>query len=59
MAAVLVDSLRETARAACMVLFLVAGANLFSYFLALSTIPAQASTRVAALGVPRTRCSAS
>jgi tripartite ATP-independent transporter DctM subunit len=49
----LVDSLRDTVRVACMVLFLVAGANLFSYFLALSTIPAQASTWVAALGVPR------
>ena len=36
-----------------MVLFLVAGANLFSYFLALSTIPAQASAWVAALGVSR------
>jgi TRAP-type C4-dicarboxylate transport system permease large subunit len=36
-----------------MVMFLVAGANLFSYFLALSTIPAQASGWIASLGVSR------
>jgi len=48
-----VESLRDAVRVACMVLFLVAGASLFSYFLALSTIPAQASGWVAALGVSR------
>ncbi len=36
-----------------MVMFLVAGASLFSYFLALSTIPAQASTWIGGLGVSR------
>ena len=36
-----------------MVLFLVAGANLFSYFLALSTIPAAAFEWIAGLGVSR------
>lgn len=47
------ESLRDTIRVGCMVLFLVAGANLFSTFLALSTIPAEASGWVAALGVSR------
>jgi tripartite ATP-independent transporter DctM subunit len=48
-----VDSLYETTRVSCMVMFLVAGANIFSYFLALSTIPAQASGWIASLGVSR------
>ena len=48
-----VSSLYETTRVTCMVMFLVAGASLFSYFLALSTIPAQASTWIATLGVSR------
>jgi TRAP-type C4-dicarboxylate transport system permease large subunit len=34
-----------------MVLFLVAGANVFSYFLALSTIPIKMSTWIVGLGV--------
>jgi tripartite ATP-independent transporter DctM subunit len=48
-----VDCLYETTRVTCMVMFLVAGANLFSYFLALSTIPAAASTWIGGLGVSR------
>jgi tripartite ATP-independent transporter DctM subunit len=46
-------SLLETTRVASMVLFLVAGASLFSYFLALSTIPIQASDWVGSLGVSK------
>ena len=37
----LVQALQEATRISVMVLFLVAGANVFSYFLALSTIPMQ------------------
>lgn len=48
-----VTSLFETARVSAMVLFLVAGANMFSYFLALSTIPAAVSTWIGALGVSK------
>jgi tripartite ATP-independent transporter DctM subunit len=48
-----VACLYETTRVTCMVMFLVAGANLFSYFLALSTIPAAASTWIGGLGVSR------
>jgi tripartite ATP-independent transporter DctM subunit len=48
-----VACLYETTRVTCMVLFLVAGASLFSYFLALSTIPAEASNWIAGLGVSR------
>ncbi len=48
-----VASLYETTRVTCMVMFLVAGANLFSSFLALSTIPAAASAWIAGLGVSR------
>jgi len=48
-----VGSLYETTRVPCMVMFLVAGASLFSYFLALSTIPAQASMWIGGLGVSR------
>lgn len=48
-----VACLYETTRVTCMVMFLVAGANLFSYFLALSTIPAAASAWIGGLGVSR------
>jgi len=49
----LVDALLESVRISVMVLFLVAGANVFSYFLALSTIPMQLATWVAGLEVSR------
>jgi len=49
----LFSSLLEMARISIMVLFLVAGATLFSYFLALSTIPTAVSTWIAGLGVSR------
>jgi tripartite ATP-independent transporter DctM subunit len=48
-----VGSLYETTRVTCMVLFLVSGANLFSYFLALSTIPAAASAWIGGLAVSK------
>jgi tripartite ATP-independent transporter DctM subunit len=48
-----VGCLYETTRVTCMVMFLVAGASLFSYFLALSTIPAAASQWIGALGVSK------
>jgi tripartite ATP-independent transporter DctM subunit len=48
-----VNCLYETTRVTCMVLFLVAGASLFSYFLALSTIPANASAWISGLGVSK------
>ena len=48
---VLVGALREAARISIMVLFLVAGANVFSYFLALSTIPMRAAGWAASLEV--------
>ena len=44
-------SLLEAVRISVMVLFLVAGANVFSYFLALSTIPTAVSTWMAELQV--------
>ena len=47
----LCDSLRDSLRIAVMVLFLVAGANVFSYFLALTTIPMQVAVWVAELNV--------
>jgi tripartite ATP-independent transporter DctM subunit len=47
------DSLLEAARISVMVLFLVAGATVFSYFLALSTIPAAVSGWIAGLAVSR------
>jgi tripartite ATP-independent transporter DctM subunit len=47
------EALQEAVRISVMVLFLVAGANVFSYFLALSTIPMVASTWVAELEVSR------
>jgi tripartite ATP-independent transporter DctM subunit len=50
---VLRDSMLESVRISVMVLFLVAGANVFSTFLALSTIPIQVSNWVVALPVSR------
>jgi tripartite ATP-independent transporter DctM subunit len=47
----LVGALQESVRISVMVLFLVAGANIFSYFLALSTIPMRVSSWVAAMQV--------
>ncbi len=46
-------SLFEAARISVLVLFLVAGANVFSYFLALSTIPMAVSSWMAGLEVSR------
>ncbi len=46
-------SLLEATRISVLVLFLVAGANVFSYFLALSTIPIAVSNWMAALPVSR------
>jgi tripartite ATP-independent transporter DctM subunit len=48
-----VSSLLEAARISVMVLFLVAGATVFSYFLALSTIPTVVSGWIAGLEVSR------
>jgi len=50
---ILRDSMLESVRISVMVLFLVAGANVFSTFLALSTIPIQVSSWVVALPVSR------
>ncbi len=47
------SSLLEAARISVLVLFLVAGANVFSYFLALSTIPMAVSSWMAGLQVSR------
>ena len=47
----LVEALLEAVRISVMVLFLVAGANVFSYFLALSTIPMKVATWAANLAV--------
>jgi len=47
----LLEALREAATISIMVLFLVAGANVFSYFLALSTIPMQVATWASNLNV--------
>jgi len=46
-------SLMEMTRISVMVLFLVAGATVFSYFLALSTIPAVVSGWIASLAISR------
>jgi tripartite ATP-independent transporter DctM subunit len=46
-----VEALRESVRISVMVLFLVAGANVFSYFLALSTIPMQVAQWAGSLSV--------
>ncbi|MCB2194073.1 MAG: TRAP transporter large permease, partial [Deltaproteobacteria bacterium] len=48
---VLIGALFESVRISVMVLFLVAGANVFSYFLALSTIPMQVAGWAAGLEV--------
>src|SRR5512136_2717867 len=50
---ILLDSLFEAARVSVMVLFLVAGANVFSYFLALSMIPMKVSTWIVGLAVSK------
>jgi len=47
------SSLLEAVRISVLVLFLVAGANVFSYFLALSTIPTAVSSWMAGLQVSR------
>ncbi len=47
----LFTALTESVRISAMVLMLVAGANVFSYFMALSTIPMQVASWTAALGV--------
>ena len=49
----LLASLYETVRISVMVLFLVAAANVFSYFLALSMIPMKVSAWIVGLGVSR------
>ncbi len=49
----LIKGMQEAIRVSVMVLFLVAGATVFSYFLALSTIPAQLANWVVALDVSR------
>jgi tripartite ATP-independent transporter DctM subunit len=50
---ILLDSLFEAVRVSVMVLFLVAGANVFSYFLALSMIPMKVSTWIVGLAVSK------
>jgi tripartite ATP-independent transporter DctM subunit len=50
---ILLISLLEAVRVSVMVLFLVAGANVFSYFLALSTIPMKVSIWIAGLAVSK------
>jgi tripartite ATP-independent transporter DctM subunit len=50
---ILLISLLEAVRISVMVLFLVAGANVFSYFLALSTIPMKVSMWIAGLAVSK------
>ena len=49
----LIAGLMDAVRISVMVLFLVAGANVFSYFLALSTIPMQVASWAAELTVSR------
>jgi len=49
----LVQALQESTRISVMVLFLVAGANVFSYFLALSTIPMEVAGWASELQVSR------
>jgi tripartite ATP-independent transporter DctM subunit len=49
----LLASLLEAVRVSVMVLFLVAGANVFSYFLALSLIPVKVSTWIIGLAVSK------
>ncbi len=47
----LIEALQESVRISVMVLFLVAGANVFSYFLALSTIPMEVAEWAGSLEV--------
>lgn len=47
------QSLLDTIRISVMVIFLVSGATIFSYFLALSTIPTTVSAWIAGLGVSK------
>jgi len=49
----LLSSLNESIRISVMVLFLVAGANVFSYFLALSTIPMKMSMWIGGLPISK------
>jgi len=49
----LLDALKEAMRVSVMVLTLVAGANVFSYFLALTTIPVQVASWVAGMELSR------
>lgn len=49
----LISSLLESAKISVMVLFIVAGANVFSYFLALSTLPLSASRWIVELGISK------
>lgn len=49
----MIKGMQEAIRVSVMVLFLVAGATVFSYFLALSTIPAQLANWVVGLDVSR------
>jgi tripartite ATP-independent transporter DctM subunit len=49
----LLASLYESIRISVMVLFLVAGANVFSYFLALSTIPMKMSVWIGGLAISK------
>jgi tripartite ATP-independent transporter DctM subunit len=49
----LLYSLTESVRVSVMVLFLVAGANVFSYFLALSTIPMKVSIWIGGIAVSK------
>jgi len=51
--AILLSSLMEALRVSVMVLFLVAGANVFSYFLALTTIPMKVSSWIVGLAVSK------
>lgn len=50
---ILLDSLVQSLRVSVMVLFLVAGANVFSYFLALTTIPMKVSAWIIGLAVSK------
>jgi tripartite ATP-independent transporter DctM subunit len=50
---ILLTALLESIRVSVMVLFLVAGANVFSYFLALSTIPMKVSIWIAGLAISK------
>lgn len=49
----LLDSLFETVRVSTFVLFIVAGANVFSYFLAMCNIPTLLSSMIASMHIPK------